>query len=105
MFCTMEEECLSFRALRGQLLFAHEDAGFVTLDFLLGEPGSPTSELFTVVAAMTPKRRSVAKVLQTWADASQFIEVEVVDRRWGVQWEISRGRTCIVLEHAHPALD
>src|SRR5215475_1204951 len=87
--------------LVGQLLFAEESAGTITVDCILTREGSDAASVPVTLEARFPgKSRAAAALdlLEAWADQSADIEVRITEGPRGPEVEITAGNTRLVLE-------
>ncbi len=87
--------------LVGQLLFAEEGPGTITLDCVLTREGSGTASLPVTLEARFPGREQSAAaldVLDGWARQGAVVKVRIVESKRGPQVEITSGNLRLVLE-------
>jgi hypothetical protein len=87
--------------LVGQLLFAEEGPGSITLDCVLTREGSGTASLPVALEARFPGREQAAAaldMLDRWAREGAIVEVRINESKRGPEVEISSGKSRLVLE-------
>ncbi len=90
--------------LVGQLLFAEEGDGTVTVDCLLSRAGSGAASVPVTLEARFPGRERAAaaiEMLMDWAEHTATVEVRITEGPRGPEVEISAGTTRLVLEPEH----
>jgi hypothetical protein len=87
--------------LVGQLLFAEEGPGTITLDCVLTREGSGAASLPVTLEARFPGRAQAAaahELLEEWARQGANVEVRINEGRRGPEVEIASGSSRLVLE-------
>ena len=87
--------------LVGQLLFAEEGDGTITIDCLLTRAGSDAASMPVTLEARFPGRsraRAALDLLDEWASQVATVQVQVFDAPRGAQVEITCGTVRLVLE-------
>lgn len=87
--------------LVGQLLFAQEGAGTVTLDCVLAWAGSGSAAVPVTLEVRFPGRERAAAALDMldhWADLGAEVEVRINDGARGPEVEIASGMTRLLLQ-------
>ena len=87
--------------LVGQLLFAEESAGKITIDCLLTRAGTAAASLPVTLEARFPGRsraRAALDMLDEWASQVAAVQVQIFDGPQGAQVEITCGTVRLVLE-------
>ena len=87
--------------LVGQLLFAEEGDGTITIDCLLTRAGSDAASMPVTLEARFPGRsraRAALDLLDQWAAHTAEVHVRIFDGPNGAQVEITNGGVRLVLE-------
>jgi hypothetical protein len=87
--------------LLGQLLFAEEGPGSITIDCLLTREGSGAASIPVTLEARFPGRTRAAAaldVLQAWASQAAVVSVRINEGPRGAEVEIACGTARLVLE-------
>ncbi len=92
---------LTTTPLVGQLLFAEEGDGTITVDCLLTREGSGAASVPVTLEARFPGRSRAAAaldLLSAWAERGAGVEVRITEGERGPEVEITAGTTRLVLE-------
>ena len=92
---------LTTTPLVGQLLFAEESDGAITVDCLLTREGSGAASVPVTLEARFPGRSRAAAaldLLSAWAERGAGVEVRITEGPRGPEVEITAGTTRLVLE-------
>ena len=87
--------------LVGQLLFAEEGEGTITIDCLLTRAGTDNASMPVTLEARFPGRsraRAALELLDEWASQVAPVQVRIFDADTGAQVEITSGSVRLVLE-------
>jgi len=87
--------------LVGQLLFAEQGDGTITVDCLLTRAGSGAASVPVTLEARFPGRSRAAAALDllvSWAERVAEVEVRIAEGPRGPEVEITAGSTRLVLE-------
>ena len=87
--------------LVGQLLFAEQGDGTITIDCLLTRSGTDAASMPVTLEARFPgkaRARAALDLLEEWASQVATVQVQIFDSPQGAQVEILCGNVRLVLE-------